>query len=584
MIVTVLRDGSLNHPVRFAPNCRKNQARRAAAWVLGLTLFGAATYAQDQKAEEFDRFGSALARGDFNGDGFDDLAVGVPSEGICGDFVCEDPDQIERQRNVSGAGAVDVIYGTANGLAYPNRQFWRPGIGNLQGAPQEFENFGYTLAAGDFNRDGFSDLAIGAPGNAAGGANAGAVYVLYGSTTGLLARTTVRQKWSQRLPVLQDQSEYGDRFGASLATGDFDRDGFLDLAVGVPNETVVGMQWAGAVNVIYGSALGLSETATARRRSFWHQSICTMRPCRLDIGDGLEAGDAFGWSLAAGDFNADGIDDLAVGVPCESVAGVWCAGAVNVILGSASGLTTVGSQIWHQDSAGIEDQAEPGDRFGVSLAAGDFNFDSRVDLAIGVPDEALRIGTTNILQAGAVNVIYGSSLGLTATGNQFWYQGRDGLADQPESFDHFGEAIAAGDFNADGTDDLAIGVPTEDLGSAWDTGAVNVLYGFVFPGLTAAGNQFWHQDVPYVEGTNEIGNRFGLTLATGRFNGARYSSLAIGIPWDHVLSATGSIAQAGAVEVIYGSEHPRFVPGLNAVFPVPDQIWTQIVIRPPNIP
>jgi FG-GAP repeat len=70
-----------------------------------------------------------------------------------------------------------------------------------------------------------------------------------------------------------------------------------------------------------------------------------------------------------------------------------------------------------------------GDFFASSLAAGDFNGDGCVDLAIGVVGEHIP----NDIEAGAVHVLYGSSpYGLSAIFGQFWYQGYSGVKDQPE--------------------------------------------------------------------------------------------------------------------------------------------------------
>jgi hypothetical protein len=175
---------------------------------------------------------------------------------------------------------------------------------------------------------------------------------------------------------------------------------------------------------------------------------------------------------------------------------------------------------------------------------------------------------------------------LSAIGNQFWHQGFQGLQDQLNGFESFGWSLAAGDFNGDGTDDLAIGVPYEDLEGIVDAGAVHVLYGLpggALSGLVMAGNQFWHQDSADVENSNETADRFGLALTAGRFSSARYSSLALGAPWESLYSATkGSIVYAGAVGVIYGSDPPIFAPGLNATEPVPNQMWTQTIIRAPE--
>src|SRR5215217_7943591 len=98
------------------------------------------------------------------------------------------------------------------------------------------------------------------------------------------------------------------------------------------------------------------------------------------------------------DFDNDGFDDLAVGVPREGVGTADLAGAVNILAGSPTGLSGAGSQQFVQGSGGVPDAAEPLDLFGNALAAGDFNNDGFIDLAIGVPGE--DIGT--IAEAGAV--------------------------------------------------------------------------------------------------------------------------------------------------------------------------------------
>jgi hypothetical protein len=77
----------------------------------------------------------------------------------------------------------------------------------------------------------------------------------------------------------------------------------------------------------------------------------------------------FGAALAAGDFDSDSFDDLAVGVPDEGVFAIPGAGAVNVLYGSAGLLAVVGSQLFTQDSAGVGSAAERGDDFGGALAA-----------------------------------------------------------------------------------------------------------------------------------------------------------------------------------------------------------------------
>ena len=216
-----------------------------------------------------------------------------------------------------------------------------------------------------------------------------------------------------------------------------------------------------------------------------------------------------------GDFNGDGFDDLAIGVPGEDLGSIFNAdaGAVAVIYGSSSGLSATSAhidQFWTQDSTNIDNQAEGSDQFGFSLTAADFNADGKDDLAIGVPHEDSG-------SPGGVQVIYGSSSGLSATlahVDQFWTQDSADIDNQAEDGDLFGYTLAIGDFNADGKDDLAVGVPFEDLGSIGNAGAVEVIYGSL-SGLSATlahADQFWTQDSADINDSAEVEDLFALSL------------------------------------------------------------------------
>jgi hypothetical protein len=86
------------------------------------------------------------------------------------------------------------------------------------------------------------------------------------------------------------------------------------------------------------------------------------------MNDTAENGDNFGVALTSGDLDADGFDDVVNGVPDESVSGVETTdGAVQAVYGTAEGLSSAGDQVFHQNTDGINDTAEPDDTFGAAL-------------------------------------------------------------------------------------------------------------------------------------------------------------------------------------------------------------------------
>jgi hypothetical protein len=354
-------------------------------------------------------FGAALATGDFNADGFDDLAIGVPGES---------------KGTILGAGVVIVLHGSASGLTVTGNQLWHQSVNGVLNDAEANDRFGSSLAAADFNGDGFADLAVGVPLEDLSGSDAGGVNVLYGGAGGLSA--TNDQFWSQAANGIVDNAEAGDQFGAAVAAGDFNGDGIGDLAIGV-RESLGTLTSAGAVHVLYGTSNGLSATGA----QFWTQNVS-------GVPDSAEAQDQFGAALTAGDFNGDAMDDLVIAATGEGLGSVAGAGAVHVLYGAATRLGTAGTQFWSQDSGGILDAAEPNDRFGWSVASGDFDGDGFDDLVTGVPLENLN----GLDDAGAANVVNGGTDGLTSTGNRFWNQATSGVPGDLARLDQFGAALA----------------------------------------------------------------------------------------------------------------------------------------------
>jgi FG-GAP repeat len=310
----------------------------------GLLATGSQLFTQDtpgvpSSAEFGDNFGATLTTGDFDHDGFADLAVGAMFEDVGGSI---------------NAGAVNVLYGSAGGLTGTGSQLFTQDTPGVANSAERDDNFGYTLAAGDFDHDGFADLAVAAfPEDVGGIEDAGAVHVLYGSASGLTA--TGSQYFTQNTLGVADSPEQFDFFGWALAAGDFDHDGFADLAIGVQEDFELILGAGGMVQVLYGSAGGLLATGS---------QLLTQDTPGVP---GSVGSDGFGNALATADFDHDGIADLAVSAPYESIGDSANAGAVNVLYGSADGLTGSGSQLFTQDTPGVGSSAEFKDFFGWAL-------------------------------------------------------------------------------------------------------------------------------------------------------------------------------------------------------------------------
>lgn len=463
--------------------------------------------------ETEDRFATVIASGDFNADGFEDFAFGIPKEDIGA---------------VPDAGAVAVIYGSENGLTAVDNELWYQGVNFLGDNAESGDNFGASLAVGDFNNDTIMDLAIGVPGEDVGvNTDTGIVQVLIGSLSGLVP---VDRRFDQTF--FSQSNQPFDHFGKVLVSGDFDGNGFDDLAIGIPDKDVDAIADAGSVLIARGD-LNLVLTPA---------SVMTWSQASSNIGDEAETEDFFGTSLAAGDFNGDDYDDLAIGVPLETYAGIEAAGLVHVLYGTDQGLTSIDNQLWNQVDTGLLEFAETNDQFGSQLTHGDFDGDGKMELVIGVINEA-RDGTD---QAGIVHVLLGNAPRLSATGAEIWYRNVPGMIGPAEEDEQWGTALAVGDFNADGASDLVASMPNANI----TRGEVQVVYGKPGVGLTAVGNQIWSQDSPGVGDVGNIADFFGQSLATGDSNGDGSDELVIGTPAESLDLRTA----AGTSNLLFGSD------------------------------
>ena len=176
---------------------------------------------------------------------------------------------------------------------------------------------------------------------------------------------------------------------AGTGIGDVNGDGFDDVVVGAEG-------WSDQVRVAYGSAAGLSDANT---KSF-DQTLPGFPGAQED-------GDLVGSAVSVADVNGDGYADLALGIAGEDITDLADAGSVALVPGSASGITGTGTQVFHQNTAGVPGVAEAGDRFGATTALLDLDGNGHPDLAAGAPAE----NSDN----GAVWILGGTATGLTTT-------------------------------------------------------------------------------------------------------------------------------------------------------------------------
>ncbi|HEY7485655.1 MAG TPA: FG-GAP-like repeat-containing protein [Streptosporangiaceae bacterium] len=455
---------------------------------------------------------TALAAGpakpyDFNGDGFRDVALGSPY-GTVG--------------TVANAGFVTILYGSASGTSAAKKQVVSQSSAGVAGSSEAGDHWGYSVASADFDGDGYADLAVGAPeedyaytaddGTAATATDGGGITVIYGSPSGLSATSV----WLAEPKDPEGNNKgpgNGHRLGLTLAAGDFDKDGTPTLVASSPGAatfyelTVPAKPTAAQLKTLLAKPAKAAFTA--------HKITPSADPSAKAAKAGTLAAAAdpttkLDWiSFVTGDVTGDGFDDVAMGWADDDVSPYQF--GVTVYPGGAQPFV---------DTAGTVPLVELGD-----VATGDFDGDGHADVAVSAPSDAKAFG-------GLITVYRGAAAGIDEASAYSISQDTAGVPGGGEAGDRFGYSIAAGDANGDGKADLAVGAPSEDIGTIADAGGTWMLYGSA-SGLTGTGAGSCTQDSTGVPGAAEKSDRYGWSVAMADTNGDGDAEMVSSAPFEN---------------------------------------------------
>ncbi len=393
---------------------------------------------------------SVSGAGDINGDGFDDLIIGV---------LFADP-------NGNYSGSSYVVFGSTGGFgATLNLAELNGSTGfRLDGAAEDDRTGGSVSSAGDINGDGIDDLIIGADNADNNGSNSGSSYVVFGSMDGFGATLNLAEL-NGSTGVRLDGTAFDFSGDSVSSAGDINGDGIDDLIIGAPFADSNGSR-LGSSYVVFGKASGFGATLNL-------SALDGSTGFRIDgVAEGGRTGDSVS---SAGDINGDGIDDLIIGAYFASPNGDR-SGSSYVVFGSTGefGATLNLAELNGNTGFRIDGTAVNDYSGGSVSGAGDVNGDGINDLIIG----ARNADNNDNFLSGSSYVMFGSAGRFDAVLNLSTLDGSTGFRiDGAAAYDAAGSSVSsAGDINGDGIDDLIIGAPFADNNGS-NSGSSYVVFG-----------------------------------------------------------------------------------------------------------
>jgi len=380
-----------------------------------------------------DKLGGAVASGDVNRDGFDDIIVTAYNA---------DPDSLERpsRRN---AGKVYVILGRGTLPAQIDLNTERADI-EIWGASQE-DVLGAAAASGDLNNDGIDDIVVSArDADPLGRINAGATFVFYGNDSWLAEDPVLEIDLGESDP---DFEIFGkrrdDRSGQSLAIGNFNGDGYRDLLIGAA---------AASEDARHGEAYVVFGTEEIFGPESQISTIDLLTDASVTVRGNLAAPDNLGWSVASGNFNRDAYDDLLIGVPAADLNNQTDIGMTYVIYGKADFVSDIDLTSVAADLTILGDDHVYGS-LGWAAIALNYNGDGFDDVLISAPFAS----PGGVSYAGEVYGIFGRpNFDLTI---DLTVDTPDQIISGVDQNGSMGGSIASGDLDGNGVEELILGTP-----------------------------------------------------------------------------------------------------------------------------
>jgi len=388
------------------------------------------------------------------------------------------------------------------------------------------DDFGDALVVADLNGDGQMDLAVGAkeyePGSVS---NLGAVFVFFGPLTDAAMSAA-------NAPLTIIGPGRSEIAGASLAAGDLNGDGVLDLAIGAPKSPNGVITATGAVHILYGP----------------------FQPGDINIADEADAvvlgplqSELTGMGVAIGDLNNDGTPDLAVG---STKAGRPVVGEVAIVFGP------IGSgpmQLPDMTDLVITGTVK-GEEVGDALSIGDIDGDGNNDLVVGASGAGFTTwwsaSKSDLTMMSRMGVFYGP---LTSSNEKIKFDDANYIVEAPGTAEseYFGGAVGIGDVDGDGSNDIAVGGMGIVAGSRIGAGQVSVIKG-PFDRQQNAIPKIDTEADAHVAGEFAI-DRLGSAVTIGDINGDGTTDLILGANAADSLNGE----ETGTVSVMFGNIFDR---------------------------